>query len=68
MNWLKHPAINLTEIARRLYGESDPKRLATHKSKLRKKVLGGYAGKGWQEWELIKLEELRKQILKELSE
>lgn len=68
MNWLKNPAINLTEIARRLYDETDPKRLATHKSKLRKKVYGGYAGKGWQEWELTKLTEIRAQLLKELSE
>lgn len=59
-NWYQHPAINLSWLTEQLYGS----RSKSNTGKLGHKLHGRRI---WQEWELTKLEEIRQQLMKELS-
>jgi hypothetical protein len=54
-----HPAINRSYIAEKLYGSRESK----NRAKLSEKMAGR---KGWKDWELQRLEEIFKELKKEI--
>lgn len=61
MTWTKHPSINQAWLCEQLYGNKSDSR----RSQLSKKIRGKLQ---WTADELGKLEAIRAQLLKELSE
>lgn len=60
MNWLNNPSIDLDYIAGRLYGG----RSRLHTRKLQDRLKGRFS---FQTWEIERLNELKEQIIQQLS-